>query len=329
MLAAISVVPARRLLHRPGHLAGGRGLLLHGARRWWSAGRRSARRCSRSRSIAATAAVVSPWIASTRRAMSSVAFAVSCASSLTSLATTAKPLPASPARAASIVAFSASRLVCSAMLVITFTTLPISAEDSPSLATVAVVVSAAVTARAATSLASAAFDGDLAECERAHLLSAPAATVCTLRLTSSAADEHDTGLSAGLLRRGRDLRRRASSSEDAALTASRRSQYSAISRIEAPICSAPAATRLHAAATSCGGGGRPRRTGRRSPRPRPRSAPDDAGQLLGDEAATASAEPATSPSTDAQVRPTAVSRRLGPSGPARPCGATSVGRCPW
>ena len=67
-------------------------------------------------SIAATAAVVSPWIASTRRAMSSVALAVSWASSLTSLATTAKPLPASPARAASMVAFSASRLVCSAML---------------------------------------------------------------------------------------------------------------------------------------------------------------------------------------------------------------------
>ena len=76
--------------------------------------------------------------------MSSVAFAVSCASSLTSLATTAKPLPASPARAASMVALSASRLVCSAMLVITLTTLPISAEDSPSLATVAVVVSAAI-----------------------------------------------------------------------------------------------------------------------------------------------------------------------------------------
>jgi hypothetical protein len=47
--------------------------------------------------------------------MSSVAFAVSCASSLTSFATTAKPLPASPARAASIVAFSASRFVCSAI----------------------------------------------------------------------------------------------------------------------------------------------------------------------------------------------------------------------
>jgi hypothetical protein len=55
-----------------------------------------------------------------------------------------------------MVAFSASRLVCSAMLVITLTTLPISAEDSPSLATVAVVVPAAVTARAATALASAA-----------------------------------------------------------------------------------------------------------------------------------------------------------------------------
>ena len=124
-------------------------------------------------------------MACTRRAMSSVAFAVSCASSLTSLATTAKPLPASPARAASIVALSASRFVCSAMLVITLTTLPISAEDSPSLATVAVVVSAAVTARAATSLASAAFVA-ISRIE-APICSAPAATVCTLRLTSSAA----------------------------------------------------------------------------------------------------------------------------------------------
>ena len=119
--------------------------------------------------------------------MSSVAFAVSCASSLTSLATTAKPLPASPARAASIVAFSASRFVCSAMLVITLTTLPISAEDSPSLATVAVVVSAAVTARAATSLASAAFEA-ISRID-APICSAPAATVCTLRDTSSAAPD--------------------------------------------------------------------------------------------------------------------------------------------
>ena len=64
--------------------------------------------------------------------MSSVARAVSCASSLTSLATTAKPLPTSPARAASIVAFSASRLVCSAMLEMTLTTSPISRDESPS-----------------------------------------------------------------------------------------------------------------------------------------------------------------------------------------------------
>ena len=117
--------------------------------------------------------------------MSSVALAVSWASSLTSLATTAKPLPASPARAASMVAFSASRLVCSAMLVITFTTLPISADESPSLATVAVVVSAAVTARAATSLASAALTA-ISRID-APICSAPAATVCTLRETSSAA----------------------------------------------------------------------------------------------------------------------------------------------
>jgi hypothetical protein len=72
------------------------------------------------------------------------------------------------------------------MEVITLTTLPISAEDSPSLATVAVVVSAAVTARAATSLASAAFDA-ISRIE-APISSAPAATVCTLRETSSAAE---------------------------------------------------------------------------------------------------------------------------------------------
>ena len=135
--------------------------------------------------IAATAAPVSAWIACTRRAMSSVAFAVSCASSFTSLATTAKPLPASPARAASMVAFSASRLVCSAMQVITFTTLPISAEDSPSFVTVALVVSTAVTAFAATSDAAAAFDA--ISRMLAPISSAPAATVWTFRLTSSAA----------------------------------------------------------------------------------------------------------------------------------------------
>ncbi|GAB3846461.1 hypothetical protein GCM10027610_064570 [Dactylosporangium cerinum] len=63
-------------------------------------------------SIAATAPVVSSWIAWTRREMSSVARAVSWARSFTSDATTAKPLPASPARAASIVALSARRFVC-------------------------------------------------------------------------------------------------------------------------------------------------------------------------------------------------------------------------
>ena len=78
--------------------------------------------------------------------MSSVARAVSWASSLTSLATTAKPLPASPARAASIVALRASRLVCSAMPLISLMTVAISCEESPSLPTVWVVVSATVTA---------------------------------------------------------------------------------------------------------------------------------------------------------------------------------------
>ena len=65
--------------------------------------------------IASTAPLVSPWMASILRLMSSVALAVCLASSLTSLATTANPLPASPARAASIVAFRASRFVCWAM----------------------------------------------------------------------------------------------------------------------------------------------------------------------------------------------------------------------
>ena len=149
-------------------------------------------------SIAATAAVVSPWIASTRRAMSSVAFAVSCASSLTSFATTAKPLPASPARAASIVAFSASRFVCSAMQVITFTTLPISAER--------------VTQlghrrrrrlrrrhRAGRHLGWPPPRSTAISRIEAPICSAPAATVCTLRETSSAAPSHDTGLRRGLL----------------------------------------------------------------------------------------------------------------------------------
>ena len=91
-------------------------------------------------------------------------------------------------------------------LVITLTTLPISAEDSPSLATVAVVVSAAVTARAATSLASAAFDA-ISRIE-APICSAPAATVCTLRDTSSAAEATTPDWAEVSSRRGRDLRRR-------------------------------------------------------------------------------------------------------------------------
>ncbi len=84
--------------------------------------------------MASTAALVSVWIASILRLMSSVALAVCLASSFTSLATTAKPLPASPARAASMVAFNASRFVCCAMEVMTLMTLPISVDDSPSLA---------------------------------------------------------------------------------------------------------------------------------------------------------------------------------------------------
>src|SRR5215510_10422153 len=90
--------------------------------------------------MASTAPLVSPWMASILRLMSSVALAVCLASSLTSLATTAKPLPAS------MVALSASRFVCSAMLVMTLMTLPISALLSPSLATMALVLSATLTA---------------------------------------------------------------------------------------------------------------------------------------------------------------------------------------
>ena len=86
--------------------------------------------------MAPTALLVSLWMASILRLMSSVAFAVCLASSLTSLATTANPLPASPARAASIVAFKASRLVCWAIEVITLMTCPISVDESPSLATI-------------------------------------------------------------------------------------------------------------------------------------------------------------------------------------------------
>jgi len=67
-------------------------------------------------------ASVDSCTAKMRRAISSVAFAVSTASDLTSEATTANPLPASPARTASMVAFSASKLVCPAMLRLGLTT---------------------------------------------------------------------------------------------------------------------------------------------------------------------------------------------------------------
>src|SRR4051812_4772843 len=136
------------------------------------------------RLIASTAPAVSAWMASTRWEMSSVARAVSCASSLTSLATTAKPLPASPARAASMVAFSASRLVCSAMPLISFTTVAISCEESPSFPTVLVVASATLTAWPATREASLA----LREISRiaASICREPVATVSTLEATSSA-----------------------------------------------------------------------------------------------------------------------------------------------
>src|SRR6516162_9427329 len=137
--------------------------------------------------MASTALLVSPWMASILRPMSSVALAVCLASSLTSLATTAKPLPASPARAASMVAFRASRFVCWAILVMTLMTLPISALLSPSLATVALVFSATLTAEVATRAASLAL---LAiSLMLAPISSAAVDTVVTLLLTCSAAAE--------------------------------------------------------------------------------------------------------------------------------------------
>src|SRR6516162_8095267 len=137
--------------------------------------------------IASTAPLVSVWIASILRLMSSVALAVCLANSLTSLATTAKPLPASPARAASMVAFKASKLVCWAMEVITLMTLPISALLSPSLATVVLVLSATLTAAVATLAASLAL---LAiSLMLAPISSVPVDTVVTFLLTCSAAAE--------------------------------------------------------------------------------------------------------------------------------------------
>ncbi len=134
--------------------------------------------------IAATAPAVSPWIASTRRAMSSVALAVSCARSFTSPATTAKPLPASPARAASIVAFNASRFVCWAIEVITLTTWPICDDDSPRRVTMSLVDCATATACAATLVASLALT--LISRIELPICWPPVATACTCEVTDVA-----------------------------------------------------------------------------------------------------------------------------------------------
>ena len=115
-----------------------------------------------------------------------MARAVSWARSLTSLATTAKPLPASPARAASMVALRASRLVCSAIEVMTLTTLPISAGGVAELGRRwRWWLRRRRRASPATRAASCAFWA-ISRIE-APISSVPAATVCTLRVTSSAA----------------------------------------------------------------------------------------------------------------------------------------------
>ena len=101
--------------------------------------------------IDCTACAVEACIAATWAEISSVAFAVWLASAFTSEATTAKPRPDSPARAASMVAFSANRLVCEAIEWISCTTSPIFSAPVDSICTVALVCSASVTARLATS----------------------------------------------------------------------------------------------------------------------------------------------------------------------------------
>ena len=187
MFCAISELPlaASEMLRR--HLVGGRGLLLDRA----GDGVADVVDLIDDRCRSARSPRPPPWcrcwIASIFWLMSSVALAVSLASSLTSLATTANPLPASPARAASIVAFSASRLVCWAIDVITLMTLPISTELSPSFATVVFVFSATLTALVATLADSAAF---LAiSLMLAVISSAAVATVWTFLLTCSDAAE--------------------------------------------------------------------------------------------------------------------------------------------
>ena len=100
--------------------------------------------------IAVTQSPVADWIAATWPAISSVAFAVWLASSLTSDATTAKPRPASPARAASMVAFSASRLVWLAIAPIRRSTSPIFSAAEARLLTISVVCPALTTASSAT-----------------------------------------------------------------------------------------------------------------------------------------------------------------------------------
>jgi hypothetical protein len=117
--------------------------------------------------------------------ISSVAFAVCCASAFTSLATTANPLPASPARAASMVALSASRLVCAAMVLISLTTSETWLFDFSRLLMLAPAASASLTALDATCAEVEAF---LATSWMVALISsALAETVWTFRETCSAA----------------------------------------------------------------------------------------------------------------------------------------------
>ena len=70
-----------------------------------------------------------------------------------------------------MVALSASRLVCSAMRVMTLTTLPISAEDSPSRPSVALVGAAAVDGLAGHPGRARGVLGDLPD-RRTHLFGA-------------------------------------------------------------------------------------------------------------------------------------------------------------
>jgi hypothetical protein len=178
--------PPRRFRHIPRHLAGGRALFLDRRRNFveiWL--------ILSITPLIPPIAVTAPPVFSRMTLIfcliSSVAFAVCLASSLTSLATTANPFPASPARAASMVAFSASRLVCCAIDVMTSITLADLDARIAELRYGLVGRFGGFDRLAATRAASVAF---LAISPMVEVISsAPEASVCRLVLTCPPASE--------------------------------------------------------------------------------------------------------------------------------------------